>query len=139
MLQRIQSLWLACSAVMAMLSVRFPVFSGNLPDGAKGKQWVALNAVQHTGLMILTVAIAVTAVLTLFLYRQRKLQLRLTAVNWVGSLALIAGYHHESRKFIEGNFNLYALTILAVPVLLLLAIRGIYKDEQLVKNADKLR
>ena len=79
MLQRIQSLWLACSAVLALLSVRFPVFSGNLPDGATGKQWVALNAV------------------------------------------------------------LYALTILALPVLLLLAIRGIYKDEQLVKNADKLR
>ena len=54
MLQRIQSLWLACSAVLALLSVRFPVFSGNLPDGAMGKQWVALNAVQHTGLMILT-------------------------------------------------------------------------------------
>ncbi|MFM2145658.1 MAG: hypothetical protein RL732_494 [Bacteroidota bacterium] len=139
MLQRIQSLWLACTAVLALLSVKFPVFSGNLPDGGSGKQWVALTAVQHTGLLILTVAIAVVALLTLFLYKQRKLQIRLTVLNWVGSLALIAGYHHESRQFIEGNFNLYALTILALPVLLLLALRGIYRDEQLVKSADKLR
>jgi hypothetical protein len=40
---------------------------------------------------------------------------------------------------VEGNFDLTSLISIAIPILLLLAGRNIYKDEKLVKSMDRLR
>jgi hypothetical protein len=48
-------------------------------------------------------------------------------------------YFNASKTFTESNTDLTALISLAIPVFLVLAAVGIYKDEQLVKNADRLR
>jgi hypothetical protein len=43
------------------------------------------------------------------------------------------------KKFTSGNMALTSVFALAIPVFLLLAISGIWKDEKLVKSLDRLR
>jgi hypothetical protein len=55
------------------------------------------------------------------------------------SIINIVLYITELKKFSSGNMSLAAILALAIPVFLLLAIRGIWKDEKLVKSLDRLR
>lgn len=48
-------------------------------------------------------------------------------------------YYMETKKFESGTYSLTAILSLAIPVLLVLAARGIWKDEKLVKSVDRLR
>lgn len=140
MIQRIQSLWLILAATAALLTLKLPVFSGNKMRGSDAaKQWVELTAVSHLLILLFTVAIAVGALMVIFLYKNRKLQQRFTLLGLLLSLSVLILYYNESRSFAEGNFNLTALIALAIPVFLVLALRGIYQDEKLIKDANRLR
>jgi Domain of unknown function (DUF4293) len=55
------------------------------------------------------------------------------------SLFNIALYHRETKEFVEGSFDLTSALTFAIPVLLVLAARGIRKDQRLVKSLDRLR
>jgi amino acid permease len=140
MIQRIQSLWLLIASAAALLTLKFSFYSGNkLVDTLK--QFVKLNAKENIFLMILTVAVAVAALVVIFLYKDRKMQLKLTLAIFAVSIINIALYFAQIQKFIpnEGNYDLTSLLALAIPILLLLAARAIYKDEKLVKSVDRLR
>lgn len=140
MIQRIQSVWLFLAAVAALLTLKLPVYSGNKMTGTDpAKQWVELTAVNHFIILILTIAVAVGALMVIFLYKNRKLQLRFTLSGLLLSVLVQVLYYNESRYFTEGNFNLTALIALSIPVFLILALRGIYKDEKLVQQSDRLR
>ncbi len=139
MIQRIQSLWLALAALAAFFTLKFSFFSGNKMDQSSVKTWQELTAINNILILILTIALGVMAGICIFLYKNRKLQLRLALVALAVSFITLALYYFETKKFTEGNFNLTALIALSMPVLLALASRGIYKDEKLIKSADRLR
>ncbi|MFM9911368.1 MAG: DUF4293 family protein [Chitinophagaceae bacterium] len=139
MIQRIQSLWLVLAALAAFFTLKFSFFSGNKMDQSSIKTWQELTAINNILILILTIALGVMAGICIFLYKNRKLQLRLAFVALAVSLITLALYYFETKKFTEGNFNLTALIALSMPVLLALASRGIYKDEKLIKSADRLR
>lgn len=63
----------------------------------------------------------------------------LTATAAGLSIINIILYFNELKKFTSGNMSLTAVLALAIPVFLLLAINGIWKDEKLVKSLDRLR
>jgi hypothetical protein len=75
----------------------------------------------------------------IFLYKNRKLQQRITILAIIVSLLNIFLYYEQTQKFVEGNYDLTAVLSLAIPVFLILAARGIYKDQKLVKSLDRLR
>ncbi len=140
MIQRIQTLWLLLASTTAFLTLKFSFYSGNkLVENLK--QFVKLTAKENIFLMILTVAVAVAALVVIFLYKDRKMQLKLTLAVFGISILNIALYFTQIGKFVpnEGNYDLTSLLALAVPILLLLASRAIYKDEKLVKSVDRLR
>lgn len=140
MLQRIQTIWLLLAATAALITLKFSFYSGNkMVDNVK--QFVKLTAMESMILMILTVAVAVAALVTIFFYKDRKMQLKITLVTFVISALNIVLYFTQIGKFIpnEGTYSITSVVALAVPVLLLLAARGIWKDEQLVKSTDRLR
>lgn len=140
MIQRIQTLWLAITAVVALLTIKFSVFSGNMIDSTGLRKWVELNAATNFFILILTIGVAVTAGIVIFLYRDRKVQLRLSIIALIISLINLILYYNEVRKFSpEGNYDLTCLLALSIPVFLVLAIMGIYKDEKLIRSADRLR
>ncbi len=141
MLQRIQSIWLLLAAVCGFLTLKFSFFSGNKLDATNVKTFQYLTASSSILILILTVASFVAALITIFLYKNRKLQLRITLAVIIISLLDIFLYYRETKKFVEGEsgYNLTSLLMVAIPIFLILAARNIYKDEKLVKSMDRLR
>lgn len=139
MLQRIQTIWLLLAGACGFLTIKFPFFTGNKLDANHVGQYERLAAPDNLIILILTVAVFIAALICIFLYKNRKLQLRVTLVAFIVSLLNIFLYHRETKKFLNGDYSFTAILTIAIPVLLLLAARGIYKDEKLVKSMDRLR
>jgi len=139
MIQRIQTLWLTLAAFASLLTLKFSFYSGNKIDATSGKKWIELTAVTNFIILVLTVGVAVTAIIVIFLYKDRRMQFRLTLLSLVISVLNLVLYYNETKKFIEGNFDFTALISLVIPVLLYFAASGIYKDNKLIKSADRLR
>jgi hypothetical protein len=140
MLQRLQTVWLLLAAVLETATLRLSFFSGNKLDAATNqKTWIEFTAMENVFILILTIAVAVAALVAIFMYKDRKRQLLITLITTVVSVVCILLYFQQKTNFVEANLDLTSLTAFFVPVFLLLAARGIYKDEQLVKSADRLR
>ena len=142
MIQRIQTLWLSLTAIVSLLTLKFSFYSGNIADTSltpAGKKFTELTGVYYFPILLLTVAITVTSLIVIFLYANRKLQLRLVILTLLISLLNLYLYYAETKKFIEGNVVLTSVLSFIIPVFLVLAARGIYADEKLIKSADRLR
>jgi drug/metabolite transporter (DMT)-like permease len=140
MLQRIQTVWLLIASALgfATLSNNISFYSGNkLVENVS--KFVPLTAREIIFILILTVSIAVAALVTVFLFKDRKMQLKVTLGVFAVSLINIGLYYLQTKNYIEGKMDLTSLASFAIPVFLVLAARGIWKDEQLVKSVDRLR
>ncbi|HVX51801.1 MAG TPA: DUF4293 domain-containing protein [Chitinophagaceae bacterium] len=146
MIQRIQSLWLLLASACAFLTMKFPFYTGHLKTAVAAPAGIAsvntpLAAVDSIPIVTLTVASAICALITIFLFKDRKLQMRLTAANLVISIIIVALYFLNMKE----NYTDMGLPLItcvftfAVPVFLLLALRGMYRDQRLVKSMDRLR
>ena len=63
-------------------------------------------------------------------------------IHLCGDLLVTHGlFFMQTKKFApgQGNFSLSAIFALVIPILLIVAMRGIRKDEKLVKSLDRLR
>jgi hypothetical protein len=67
------------------------------------------------------------------------MQLRLTLVAFILSVVNIFLYFSAIKNYAEGFYDITAFVVFLIPILLLLAARGIYKDEKLIKSVDRLR
>jgi Domain of unknown function (DUF4293) len=140
MLQRMQTLWLLLAATMGFLTFKWSFFSGNMQAAAdQPKTFVYLTASTNMIILILTVAIVSATLISVFLYKNRKLQLRIVIITIIVSALNIYLYIRESGKFAEGNYDLSSIFSFAIPILLIFAASGISKDEKLVKSLDRLR
>lgn len=145
MIQRIQTLWLLLASACAFLTIKFPFYSGHLKtiDGAQIN--VAVNtplaASDSIPIITLTVASAIASLITIFLFKDRKLQINITIANVLISIIVIALYFLNIKtNYAEMSLPLITCVFaFAVPVFLLLALRNIYKDQRLVKSMDRLR
>ena len=140
MLQRIQTIWLLAASAAAFITLKLSFFSGNkYVDNVK--TFEELNGMSNVILMILTVALAVASLIIIFLYKDRKMQLKLTIAAFALSLLNLFIYYLQIKKFIpaEGKISITAIVAIIIPALILLAARAIWKDEQLIKSVDRLR
>ena len=140
MIQRLQTLWLLVASALAFTTLKVPFFSGNIMV-ENLNQFQRFTAMGNIFLMILTVAVGIAALITIFLYNDRKLQLKISILILTISLLNLFLFYLETKKFIptDWSFNLTAAAAIAIPVFLMMAIRGIYKDEKLIKSVDRLR
>ena len=142
MIQRIQSVWLGLATLAAFLTGKFSFFSGNIIGADnKTKAFSHLTATGNLFILILTVALGAMSFIAVFLYKNRKLQLRIVLGALIISIINIALYYFKAQKFVpgEGSYNITALLTLLVPIFLLLAAKGINSDQKLVKSLDRLR
>ncbi|TAL48726.1 MAG: DUF4293 family protein [Chitinophagaceae bacterium] len=139
MIQRIQSLWLFIAAICAALTYKYSFYSGNKPGKDGISEFINLTASSHLLLLVFTGALAGGCLIIIFLYKDRKMQLWLSIAAVALSIINIVIYFGQVKKYISGNISLTAILSFAIPVLLLLAVRGIWKDEKLVKSLDRLR
>lgn len=138
MIQRIQSLWLLLAAGCAFATFKFPYFTGT---NAKGITPYELNATESFILMLVTVAIGLLALVTIFLFKKRTLQLRLCVLGILLEALLIFLYYQKVQTFVQGQ-GTYSLTSILHSIIVLafvLAARAINKDAKLIKESDRLR
>ncbi len=139
MIQRIQSLWLLAATACAALTFKFTFYSGNKPGKDNMPAFENLTASSNMFLLILTAILVTSCLIIIFLYRERKKQLRFTVLAILLSIINLVLYFSQLKKFTDGNISLTAVLAFAIPVLLFFAARGIWKDEKLVKSLDRLR
>lgn len=140
MIQRVQSLWLLAASACAFLTLKFSFFSGNKLINNQ-KVFLSLTAVTNILILILTVAVAIASLVIIFLYKDRKMQIRLSLATAAVAILNIVLYFSETKKFLpnEGTYDFTAFFPFLIPVCLILAVRGIYKDQKLIKSVDRLR
>ena len=138
MIQRIQTIWLLLAAAAAFLTLKLSFYSGNKLVNNQ-KQFLHLTANENLLLTILSVAVGIAALIIIFLYKDRKMQLRLTIVTLLLSIVNIILYFSAIKNYVEGNYDISAIIVFLIPVFLILAARGLYRDEKLVKSAERLR
>lgn len=140
MIQRQQTLWLLLATAAAIGSFMFPFVIG---DEIRTNNPLPVRASIDGGrtflLLITTGASLVISAVTIFLYKKRNQQIWLSLAGIVLTSLLLFLYIKEMNKLMEPVLALSA----ALPVIMLfsffMALRGIRKDEQLVKSLDKLR
>ena len=139
MIQRIQTVWLFLSALFAALTYKFPFYSGNILNKENFQIFEKLKASSNFLVLLFTAGLIAGTIFIAFMYKNRKQQMGLTAAAAGLSIINIILYFTELKKFISGNMSLTSVFALAIPVLLILAINGMWKDEKLAKSLDRLR
>jgi hypothetical protein len=134
-----QTLWLLFAAICAFLSIRLSFYGGNLAIPGQPATYQYLNAAFNIWILIITVALICVSVVDIFLYKKRKLQSRIAILALLFSLLNIYLYYKQTLKFTSGNYSLTSVLTFLIPVFFFLAIRGISKDEKLVKSLNRLR
>jgi len=139
MIQRIQTVWLFLAALFAALTYKFPFYTGNIINKENVQQYEKLVASSNFLVLIFTAGLVAGTTIIIFMYKNRKQQMWLTVAAAGLSIINIILYFTELKKFTSGNMSLTAVLALAIPVFLLFAINGIWKDEKLIKSLDRLR
>lgn len=151
MLQRIQTIYLFISTIVITLILFVPFFefnSGGYVFDADSIDVVSQNvvsrAVNTIPIAILVLLCALITFVSIFLYKKRGLQMRLTVFSIIlllGVYVLIAFYRFLIIDFsIVSTTYSYGLIIpLIAAILNYMANRRIKKDDDLVKSVDRIR
>lgn len=155
MIQRVQSLYLLLTTILSVLFLNGSIL--NFIDKAGSTINVTFSEVLKTAegqppelvekllpLTILIILIPVVAMITIFLFKNRKLQMKSAIFLIVLTSLLMIAFIHVSmsvmRKFDASMvFGFRMILPLIMLLLSILAYRGIKKDDKLVKSYDRLR
>ena len=136
MLQRIQTIWLLLAATAAFLGLQFPYYTGTNKQGIPSYD---LKGTETVPLILATAAVAVLALVTIFLYKNRKLQLRLCVAGIALQALVIFLYYSIQKDFLQGTYALTALLQGCCVLFLFLAAKGISNDDKIIKESNRLR
>jgi peptidoglycan/LPS O-acetylase OafA/YrhL len=141
MIQRIQSIWLLIVAIAAFFAYESTIYIGKTASGSE----IAVPLASNLLLAITIVVLGVLAILCIFLFKNRKLQFRLSVLGIIFSLVLLILIYmvvesaKTDRGLVTGSYRIGALIPVVMAVFFFLASRGIYKDQKLVKSLNRLR
>jgi len=136
MIQRIQTLWLLLASICAFASVKLPFYFGSLEVPGPT---ITITPYDNFMLLVFVIATALMALVSIFLFSNRSLQIKMCIVGLVLSLANLMHYFLYMKNFKTGGLSLYSALSFLVPVFFILAIISIYKDQKLLKSLDRLR
>jgi drug/metabolite transporter (DMT)-like permease len=136
MIQRIQTLWLLLASICAFASVKLPFYFGSLEVPGPT---VTITPYDHFMLLVFVIATGLVALINIFLYGNRSLQIKISVVGVLLGLVNLMHYFLYMRNFKTGGLSLYSILSFLVPVFFILAIIGMYKDQKLLKSLDRLR
>jgi ABC-type thiamin/hydroxymethylpyrimidine transport system permease subunit len=139
MIQRSQSIWLLLASACAFLSIKFPFFYINsIVPGLATEEY---NATHNVLLLVLTSILGALLLFLIFMYKNRKLQMRLTFLALItGALNIYLyfqyGYLNEA---IKPGIALSSAFAFLIPVFCIMAIAGIRRDIKLIRSLDRIR
>ena len=135
MIQRIQTLWLCIAVICGITTMKLSFYSGLQTNN----QFYMLTATSNTVILLTTLISIILAGIIIFLYKDRKRQMLMCVLGTLVSIGNVILYFLQLKLFVKGTFDLCCVFVFAIPVMYVLAIIGIYKDEKLIKNLNKLR
>jgi len=147
MIQRIQSLYLLLAAGAAVGTWFLDIYKVTLSDDQVPKYF---NAQSNFMVFVVYMLIVALSLFCIFLFKNRKLQFRLIVLDIFLAIAAIALQYFKVQDFVnafqQAGKSIASSTYLPgafLPVLILIflimAARGVYKDEKLIKSLDRLR
>jgi hypothetical protein len=143
MIQRIQSIWLLLVAACAFATLKISTYAGNLIPEATDVPgtllYKKLNGMSSIPNSIITIAVGILALVSIFIYSNRKLQIKLCVASFFIEVSLVLFYYFSTKMFKEGSFLIGAVLHIFILVFLILAILGIRKDAKIVEESSRLR
>jgi hypothetical protein len=152
MIQRVQSIWLFLASLTLFLLLILPILT---KQNAGGEIWLQVGGVyQHTntivqkvqaytGLFGLTIFTGAVCLFNIFNFKNRTLQKRIIILAILLIVVIsgcIGGYAWKITDGMQGgSAGIGAALPLLTLIFCALAFRGIRKDEQLIRSADRLR
>jgi hypothetical protein len=141
MIQRIQTLWLLLCALCASLAFILPFGTSFVSEiGTERVDGEAMNALKNQIVTVPVIMIIINCLVAIFLYKKRPIQILLAVIaifliiTCIGLMVYLAMFETNGASLSYG---------IVAPVLALIfglfALKGIRKDEKLVKNLDRLR
>jgi len=142
MIQRIQSVWLLLAAICGFLTTEAPIFKATLANNTLR----SVMANDSLLLFAIIIGIACLCFIDIFLFKKRPTQIRLCIISIILTIVAIAlevknveDYKTATPGMVKGSYQFGALLPILIIVFLIMAIRGINKDQKLVKSLDRLR
>jgi len=134
-------LWLLIVAIAAFATYTLTLYIGKIADNSAKVFQLADDFL----LVIIIIALGILAIICLFLFKNRKLQFKLSVFGVIFSIGFLFLEYTRVESFKKdnliqsGSYQVGALLPLVMVIFFFMAARGIYKDERLVKSMDRLR
>ena len=145
MIQRKQSIWLLLVALLnaaVFLGANFSIET-RIQNVLQTNRYTVL---QHLPSTLFILAAIVLALIAIFLFRKRPLQMKMSLIALLATMAYcfinwmrIKEIFANNKMISNYSFGLASITPYFAIVFILLACIGIRKDEKLVKSLDRLR
>ena len=150
MIQRIQTLYLFIAAVLLVVASFFPFYTFNdgqiIMDGFSLHSASGQEMFSTIPLNIINWLAALLALITIFLFKKRILQMRLatyTIIILLGFYLLLIYYRFYALPKIEtitySKLEIYSLFPVISAILIYMAARAIRRDEQKIRAMDRFR
>jgi glucan phosphoethanolaminetransferase (alkaline phosphatase superfamily) len=150
MLQRIQSIWLLLAALISALLLMDwytgYVYHADVLSGLAMNAEI-LKVTAHFPSLLIALVMIVLPLMAIFMYKNRKRQRMMILVSILSCISFISVnlMHIENFKNktapapANGSYDAGSVVPVVVIIFLILAMRGVNKDEKLVKSMDRLR
>ncbi len=142
MIQRKQTIWLLLCAIAAFFFIRIPLYIAKLADSSSKY----FSTTESLPLFTMGAVGGLLALVSVFLFKNRKMQLRLCSVGLVSTFGLLAlevqrmnGFKNDNPLPTTVAYYWGALLPMAMMVFFILAIVNIRKDEKLIKSLERFR
>lgn len=158
MIQRIQTIFLMLAFIASvLLFTRLPIALFPLQEAGVTVPLNLISSYQNPEtsqdtftninvipLIILAAVVALLSIISVFLYKNRPLQLRITMFGFLANVILIIIMFFTADEMqtllkTQAKYQFGAILPLISLVFIILASKAIRKDEKLVKSADRLR
>src|SRR3978361_710437 len=103
MIQRIQTVWLLFAAGCAVLMFFLPIYGGVLQSGAVKN----LLSSSYYLLFLVEILFAALPMISIFLFKNRQLQLKLTFLNILVAIMLMVMVYFAVNNFVTDPINLF--------------------------------
>ena len=152
MIQRIQTLFLLLALVCMAIFYFVPFGSlelttdAGISDVPMGLYGIDFGEEHYSTLplLILLSFVVLTLIFTIFLFKHRVLQMRICVFNLIlalGCSGLAFFFLYQASEKFATNYSTSILVVLPIvaAIFIALAIRGIAKDEALIRSIDRIR
>jgi hypothetical protein len=147
MIQRLQSLYLLLAVAAYILLFFFPIAEFSVQDVVNYFSLLEIsngNSNSTFPLIIAVSLLALSCLVTMFLYKKRPLQIKITAITLLVHMGFVAAVFYSAdsiaKKLETVAIYKAGMYIALIPILfIVLAHRAIRKDEKMVDNSDRLR